>query len=150
MVTFIALPVPGINQNGNVLICDATGVNYQWFFNGQPISGATSQTYNATQSGNYSVMILDGSCSEESDDFAFVYDNVWELDPTIALYPNPANEGIRIVTSGAFDYYLTDATGRLLAAGRLQSSEWIPTSSLANGVYFLAVEGIMKRFVVQH
>lgn len=150
VVTFIALPVPGINQNGNVLICDATGVNYQWFFNGQPISGATSQTYNATQSGNYSVMILDGSCSEESDDFAFVYDNVWELDPTFALYPNPANEGIRIVTNGAFDYYLTDATGRLLAAGRIQSSEWIPTSSLANGVYFLAVDGIKKRFVVQH
>lgn len=150
VVTFIALPVPVISQNGNVLSCDAAGVSYQWYLNGQPIGGATSQSYNATASGNYSVMILDGSCTEESDDFAFEYDNVGELDLTFALYPNPANDAIRILTNGTFDYSLTDATGRLLAAGRLQSSHWLSTASLANGVYFITVNGIKKRFVVQH
>ncbi|RYY38714.1 MAG: T9SS type B sorting domain-containing protein, partial [Chitinophagaceae bacterium] len=33
------------------------GTSYQWLLNGNPIAGATAATYNATQTGNYSVTI---------------------------------------------------------------------------------------------
>jgi hypothetical protein len=43
-----------------------TGNIYQWKLNGVNISGATSATYNATTSGNYSVTITNGSCVSTS------------------------------------------------------------------------------------
>ncbi|SOD89904.1 DUF11 domain-containing protein [Spirosoma fluviale] len=39
----------------------------QWKRNGVVISGATGETFYATQSGIYSVVVQDGSCSAESD-----------------------------------------------------------------------------------
>jgi hypothetical protein len=47
-----------------------TGVTYQWYLDGEPISGATGQTINATTygAGNYSVIVTDQQCgSAESN-----------------------------------------------------------------------------------
>ena len=52
---------------GNVVMLTANGgTSYQWQLNGNNISGASSSTYIATQSGNYSAMISDGVCSSKS------------------------------------------------------------------------------------
>ncbi len=41
-----------------------TAVGYQWFFDSAPIAGASSSSYNATETGNYSCLItVPGSCS---------------------------------------------------------------------------------------
>jgi len=63
--------------NGSNVICPGdqvvltvgSGANYQWFLNGNPIAGATSQTYTATQSGSYSVSVNNGNCQLTSNNF---------------------------------------------------------------------------------
>ncbi len=58
-------PVPVISANGPTAICagstlqlstTATGT-LQWYLNGLPIAGATSNSYGATLAGNYSLMV---------------------------------------------------------------------------------------------
>ena len=52
---------------GDVVMLTANGgTSYQWQLNGNNISGASSSTYIAKQSGNYSAMISNGICSSKS------------------------------------------------------------------------------------
>ncbi|MBS1549445.1 MAG: choice-of-anchor L domain-containing protein [Bacteroidetes bacterium] len=53
---------PNLSVCGNVnqtLVANAqaTGATYQWFLNGNPIPGATNNTYTATQAGTFSVEV---------------------------------------------------------------------------------------------
>lgn len=58
-----------ITENSGVLQSNF-GSNYQWFYNGDPILGATNQNYQASCSGNYQVVVLNGNdCDTWSNDF---------------------------------------------------------------------------------
>ncbi|GEM_PF-2009633 len=51
----------------SVLLSTQAGFSgYQWYRNASPIGGATSATYNATQSGNYTVDYKIGACTNPS------------------------------------------------------------------------------------
>jgi hypothetical protein len=47
-------------SGGSVSLTANSGTSYQWKLNGNNISGATSQTFNATQSGGYTVTVTGG------------------------------------------------------------------------------------------
>jgi endo-1,4-beta-D-glucanase Y len=53
---------------GNVVLNanTGTGYTYQWMNNGGAISGATSASYTATTTGNYTVKVFSGSCTATS------------------------------------------------------------------------------------
>jgi hypothetical protein len=53
-------PFPTITQNGYTLT-SSPAAGYQWQFNNVDIAGATNQTYTATQTGYYTVVIADSS-----------------------------------------------------------------------------------------
>lgn len=58
-----------ITENAGVLQSNF-GSNYQWFYNGNPILGATNQNYQPSCSGNYQVVVLNGNdCDTWSNDF---------------------------------------------------------------------------------
>jgi hypothetical protein len=55
-------------QGGFVNLNASTGINYtyQWYNNGRIINGATASTYQANTAGNYTVKVMDGTCSTTS------------------------------------------------------------------------------------
>ncbi|MFN6092009.1 MAG: gliding motility-associated C-terminal domain-containing protein [Bacteroidota bacterium] len=61
----VALANDSICTGGAYPVLDAgnPGAAYQWSLNGTAISGATSQTYQTTQAGTYTVTVGSGSCS---------------------------------------------------------------------------------------
>ena len=88
-------PIPVITKTGNTLNSSAANGN-QWLLNGNPISGANSQTFTPNQNGTYKVKVTspDG-CSSESVDFVFVNNSIGDFGSNGAgflLYPNPAQQ----------------------------------------------------------
>ncbi len=74
-ITIIPLPsTPVITPGGPATFCTGGSVTLtsssasgnQWCLNGNAIGGATAQTYPATASGNYTVIVTAGSCSATS------------------------------------------------------------------------------------
>jgi PKD repeat protein len=76
-VTVLTGPAASISNSTPLTFCEGgsvnlvansgTGLSYQWYFNGNIITTAIAQNYNATQSGNYSVQVtLNGNCSATS------------------------------------------------------------------------------------
>jgi hypothetical protein len=91
-------PAQGILQSGDTLIANQGSMNYQWFFNGSLISGATDYFYVAPQSGNYSVVASDeNNCEVEA-----VINNVIANsqlatgNSQLAINPNPVVDILEI------------------------------------------------------
>ncbi|PVW15885.1 T9SS type B sorting domain-containing protein [Marixanthomonas spongiae] len=61
-----------------IITSNITGTmyTYQWFKDGNPISGAVSETYTATEEGNYLLEIDHGSCSVQSNELTLAYGDI--------------------------------------------------------------------------
>jgi PKD repeat protein len=73
-VTVYPSPAPqGISQNGDTLFAIAGAVGYQWYFNGNIITGATGYFYVAQASGDYNVVATDANgCEVEAVIFSVI------------------------------------------------------------------------------
>lgn len=151
-VTVYPLPqTPVINQVGDSIF-SSNGVSYQWYEGTSPISGAISQKYVPTASGDYSVQISnENGCSAKSQGFPFTYnshsgvDNV-DVNNLVRIYPNPAKD---IITfdysakgSSKLDLYITDMLGKTVYKYSSSSADGssevrIDTHSFAQGAYFI-------------
>src|SRR5207244_1888497 len=63
---------------GSVTLTSSAGSGNQWYLNGSPVGGATSQTYVASVAGDYAVVITAGGCSSGSSAVT-----------TVTINPNP-------------------------------------------------------------
>ncbi|HEY2091045.1 MAG TPA: carboxypeptidase regulatory-like domain-containing protein [Thermoanaerobaculia bacterium] len=69
---------------GSVTLTSSSATGNQWSLNGSPIGGATSQTYVATASGNYTVVVTDvNACSSAASAATSVTVNPIPATPTI-------------------------------------------------------------------
>ena len=68
---------------GSVLLSSSSGSGNQWFLNGNPIGGATNQTYSATASGSYTVVTTASGCSSAASAATVVTVNPTPPTPTI-------------------------------------------------------------------
>ena len=102
--SLINLPGPAtplISQVQDTLI-SSQAVSYQWFFNGNIIAGATSQSHVYTQSGYYYVQISDDrGCISISDSVMVTVIGIPDVDPeaTVNVFPNPFNDYLDVVFS---------------------------------------------------
>ena len=94
-VQVIAKPVAGFTQTDGYLQASPAGLQYQWFLDGSPISGATSQLYPATIPGNYSVKVTRQNCADTSDTQLVTVLSVDEAQShTLLVFPNPTSREV--------------------------------------------------------
>ena len=135
-----------INANGAVLTASTTGVNYQWFFNNSPINNATSQSYTATQDGNYTVKVTYQYGCITSAPYAYSNGGVGIDENIIAfnLFPNPVSNVLTInnLSGKMATYSLLDLSGRPILT--FESQDAIVSMDLTNfsaGNYFVKIDG---------
>ena len=126
--------------------------NYQWYFNNQPIGGATSQTYIALVYGNYkvvtSVTFLTSSCSKSSE--------INYLDPTpipdLTLFPNPSSGTFTAtLPTGTTLLEIVNMLGEMVETKTITTETSLNFTLLNDGIYFISAvtdSGIMRKKIV--
>lgn len=149
---------PSVKQEGNVL--SAPGyISYQWYRNGEAISGATDYFYVVKGDGLYTLRVGDGNgCEQLSEGLQTIVgvEDTESADVAIQLFPNPTRGdfSIKIVESEETELSLrlTSASGAVLEEYPLQRIQgtFVRQLSLASypaGVYVLEIQWKGKRFV---
>ncbi len=153
------VPTPTVLVFGWTLICSTPSNFYQWYLNGTPIVGATSQTYTATVVGNYSVEAYSSyNCYSGISPDAFVDGIVEHYGPEFLLMPNPNNGvfDLSFNTTLASDNSITIFTidGKLIYVDELNKfsgayKKQINLSSFGAGLYLVRLSD-GKSQSVQH
>ena len=86
-----AQQAPVISANGNVLTSNITsGVNFQWYLNGNPVSGANQSSFTSFTNGQYSLIIQTSSgCTLTS--------NTVNVTTTALPDVNPQEIGLKVI-----------------------------------------------------
>jgi hypothetical protein len=98
-VTMTQSARPMITRSKDVLTT-STAQSYQWYFNGQPIVGATQQTLTVVVKGSYTVAVVDEyGCTMTSEPFIVNVLGISdaEVPDDLLLYPEPASDWLNVV-----------------------------------------------------
>ncbi len=130
----------------------ATATGYQWYKDGSIITGATNQTYNATASGNYTVVVTNtyGCYSEPSEPVSVVISGIEDINPFgLKVFPNPMQSHTRIeyylATTQQVNITLYDVAGNsietIINTYKPAGDHYIVwrNPGLANGIYYMVM-----------
>lgn len=123
------------------------GTAYQWYFNGNLIGGATSQTLTATTAGYYSVEVFFvGGCSGMSTEYPYNVIGLSELTNEVKVYPNPTNGVVHLELSSNYDLntieiVVRDMAGRIAPYQQTLNGSVIDLdlSTYSEGVYMIEI-----------
>ncbi len=144
------LPGTIILQNGAELNAPE-GQNWQWYYNGAPIAGATAQNIIMVQSGQYYVITSSADdCTAQSEMVNFVGTDESEI-LSIVVYPNPVLDRLTVILpDGNFSMNLYDIRGVLSGTfSNCQGNFVIQRKDIASGIYQLEISdnnGFKTRF----
>jgi hypothetical protein len=152
-------PTPVITIENGTTLTTTSATTYQWYKNGSPISGATSQTYVPTTTAKYQVKVTNASGCESLVSASYKFTSSSNgIENNAALefdaYPNPTGDYLNLhgdmINQGNIEIALTDINGALVYSGLNQQK--IDVSELNNGLYFLTVKtekgSAVKKIVV--
>ncbi|MFM7387765.1 MAG: T9SS type A sorting domain-containing protein, partial [Bacteroidota bacterium] len=140
-------PVISLNNGVELITTTQDNVSYQWVFcnSGLPIGNATDTAYNVTNNGVYAVEVTNGCGTVTSNCIEIENVSVSTIEEVyLRLYPNPAMQVVSIdgLKQKSTPFELRDAQGRILMNGEINNSNpTIDLVSLANGVYWLTLQG---------
>lgn len=144
---------PVVTANGFSLTTNAVS-SIQWLRNGVVIPGATSPTYSATATGNYSVRGNVDGCGVATS--ATVYVAILATDEPVSdlfrVYPNPTNRLVTVeietttALTAAPTLQLMDSKGAQVQKVTMQRdgkqfTATLDVSALPGGTFFVAVQG---------
>ncbi|MBL7936393.1 MAG: T9SS type A sorting domain-containing protein, partial [Bacteroidia bacterium] len=144
VTTIIPLPPqPTITQVGNDLISSA-GVAYQWYFNGNVIVGATSQTYTPTQNGDYTVYVSGANgCYNLSSIFTYLItgtNNITLENNNITIYPNPSSGNFTLnIPLGEYKIAIINAIGQTVYNKLTKNERELHLQLYQSGIYFVEI-----------
>jgi len=165
-LNIIPLPDNTTFLNGTTISVDAFAMSYTWIdcATGNVIPGETSQTFTATETGEYQVIIEINGCENTSEcvyvevETSSILENQSEFE--VHLYPNPSNgifilaiEGLNI---NQIELSVTDLTGKTIFTQLCSPSSNnllvpIDISSAEEGVYFVRINDgkiVSKRIII--
>ncbi|MCS7018197.1 MAG: S8 family serine peptidase [Cytophagales bacterium] len=159
-VNVISVIKPVVSVRGQIFTSSSPTGN-QWLLNGNPIPGATGQTYNADQAGIYAVRVTSDGCTATSDPIVLTAaENAASAPTGLSFYPNPVGSSLKVAYSQhsntSLEIRITDLTGKVLHTQQIQKrsftvEEEINVQGLASGIYFLQIstgEGqVVRKFV---
>lgn len=145
---------PTVIIGAGVLSTTVVASTYQWYLNGSPIAGETSNTIIPTQDGFYSVWAANGSCAQSSQPVQIVLTTLKEeaVLNNIILYPNPTKDWLTLmfnVTLNTDVYYeIENNLGQIITKSKFKianNEAKINTQWLAQGVYYIKLKSYNKQ-----
>ncbi|WMJ74073.1 cellulase family glycosylhydrolase [Cytophagaceae bacterium ABcell3] len=143
-----------------VLSVNASGdgtLSFQWYFNGEPIEGATESTLNLNNvsledAGEYHVVVISGDEQIESDKIVVEVEDPLSVRPkeesALTIYPNPVVAGQTLKFSKTIhNAQVYDALGSLIDTS--EAMDELNTSNLSPGIYIIISEEGTQRFIVK-
>lgn len=132
-------PVPVISMNNGILTTGTLFTAYQWYLNGQPISGAVNPAYLMTQNGIYTVAVTDtNGCKAFATPLNVTnvgVNTINALGNNIKIYPNPANSVVYIDAPAKLNIDIMSLEGKLVLKEKAASE--VNISVLADGMYII-------------
>ena len=132
------------NLDCTLLIC---GENYLPIANifensfWQNIGSDHPYTYSITTENGVQTLTITNSDGDQIIMFRVLASNENFEIPTVALYPNPAQNELNFSSETSFEnYQIVDLTGKILQNGSLNATQTISVQSLSKGLFFLLLE----------
>ena len=138
-VTVYPLPIPSITRSNDTLFAGPQSYfAYQWYRNGNLISGANNNFYKAPANGGYAVRVITGDGCEATSgvfNFSTIGITTTVAKGAIKMYPNPTTGIVKVESPVAVDILVRDATGRIVRT--LKSATEVDFADLADGLYLV-------------
>lgn len=113
---------------------------YQWYYNMQPIAGATQRTHNPQQNGAYAVTVTDSNGCTNVSPVVFV-NSVGVVNTaaakSITIYPNPTTGTLYVKAAMQVNLSLRDVTGKVVMSR--EGADQLDLEYLADGMYLLYI-----------
>ncbi|MBL7884963.1 MAG: T9SS type A sorting domain-containing protein, partial [Bacteroidia bacterium] len=155
-ITVNQLPLLTTSTAGNTITSNETGATYQWIDcnNGNTtIAGETNQSYTASVSGNFAVIVSNGTCADTSACVNIVVTNINEQTNSFnpSIFPNPSFGIINIQCDEKVKaVFVYNTLGALV---QTENKTTFTIAELPVGVYFITIQtennSITKRIVKQ-
>jgi hypothetical protein len=136
-----ALPQGSVIIDGDVLY-SLSEDSCQWYFNQQPIPGATQAQYTQTADGVYQVYWTnEQGCSAWSE--PMLVNGVTNSMQLMSVYPNPADTRVQLdLPTGTYRVTVSDMSGRIVhEASNFSRFNTLDVSALPSGTYSIEAMG---------
>jgi hypothetical protein len=155
-ITAFPAPNASFTKSGAVLTATVSGLTYEWYLNGNLISGASSSTYTVTTTGNYTLKVTDSNGCSATSAAQLVSVGIEDISGEIKFTasPNPVSSTlvVNFTLSKSSNAHLTiaDLTGKTVSEIELgtisgKQSINVPMENFANGIYLVKLNTEMGK-----